>query len=91
MASSSKTEKTYKPTKSRRLAMIPEEIKKLITNTPRKTRQTPAPETFEDAVKPPPLISYDVDISKPTHDSHATEWTFSSPPITEKNWKEIEP
>jgi len=70
--------------------MIPEEIKKLIANTPRKKRHTPEPETFEESVKPPPLTIYTVDVTKPEEDSLLTTWEFESPPMTEANWKKVQ-
>jgi len=65
----SKTEKPYTYHKSRRLAMIPEDIKKLISDTPRKKRDIPETQTFEESVKPPPLTVYTVDVGKPKEDS----------------------
>jgi len=44
----SKTDKPYTYHKSRRLAMIPEEIKKLISDTPWKKGDNPEPQTFEE-------------------------------------------
>jgi len=72
-----------------RLAMIPEDINKLISDTLRKKRDTPEPETFEDSVKPPPFSVYTVDIRKPKEDSPLTIWVFKSPPISEANWKKV--
>jgi len=65
----SKIDKQYTYHKSRRLAMIPEDIKKLIADIPQKKRDTPEPEIFEESVKPPPLTIYTVDITKPEQDS----------------------
>jgi len=65
----SKTDKPYTYNKSRRLAMIPEDIKKLISDTPRKKRETPEPETFEESVKPPDLTIFTIDVTKPEKDS----------------------
>jgi len=81
----SKTDKPYTYHKSRRFAMIPEDIKKLISDTPRKKRDNPKPQTFEESVKPPPLIVYTVDVGKLEEDSPLTTWEFESPPITEVN------
>jgi len=50
-------DKPYTYHKSRRLAMIPEDIKKLISDTPRKKRDNSEPQTFEESVKPPPLTA----------------------------------
>jgi len=66
----SKTDKAYTYNKSRRLAMIPEDIKKLISDTPRKKRETPEPETFKESVKPPDRTIFTIDITKPEKDSH---------------------
>ena len=83
----SKMEKPYTYHKSRRLAMIHEDIKKLISDTPRKKWDNPEPQTFEELVKPPPLTVYIVDVLKPEEDSPLTTWEFESPPMTEVNWK----
>ena len=40
--------------------MIPEDIKKLISETPRKKRNTPERETLEESVKPPHFTIYRV-------------------------------
>ncbi|HEY4152193.1 MAG TPA: hypothetical protein VGM38_02615, partial [Pseudolysinimonas sp.] len=86
----SKTEKSaYKYNKSRRLTMIPEDIKKLISDTPQKKRDTPEPETFEESVKPPTLTIYTFEVEKPEPDSPLVEWTYESPPMTEANWKRV--
>jgi len=87
----SKTDKPHTYNKSRRLAMIPEDIKKLISDTPRTKRDTPEPQTFEESVKPPPLTLYTVDVLKPEEDSPLTTWVFESPPMTEPNWKKVQP
>jgi len=87
----SKTEKPYTYHKSRRLAMIPEDIKKLISDTPRKKRDNPEPQTFEESVKPPPVAVYTVDVTKPEKDSPLTTWEFESPPMTEANWNKVQP
>jgi len=71
--------------------MIPEDIKKLITNRPQKKRDTPEPQTFEESVKPPPLTVYTVDVLKPEEDSPLTIWEFVSPAMTEANWKKVQP
>jgi len=71
--------------------MNPEDIKKLLADTPRKKRDTPEPETFEKSVKPPPLTIYTVDVTKPEQDSPLTTWEFESPPMTEANWKKVQP
>jgi len=86
----SKTGKPYTYNKSRRLALIPEDFKKLISDTPRKKRETPEPETFEESVKPPPLIMYTIIVLKPEEDSPLLTWVFESPPITEANWKKVQ-
>jgi len=62
--------------------MIPEDIKKLIANIPRKKRDNPEPEMFQDSVKPPLITVYTVDILKPEEDSTLTTWKFESPPMT---------
>jgi len=87
----SKTDKPYTYHKSRRLAMISEDIKKLISDTPWKKRDTPGPQTFEESVKPPPLTVHTVDVLKPEQDSPLTTWEFESPPMIEANWKKVQP
>jgi len=71
--------------------MIPVDIKKLISNIPRKKRDNPEPQTLEESVKPPPLTIYTVDVMKPEEDSPLTTWEFESPPMTEANWKKVQP
>jgi len=68
----SKTEKPYTYHKARRLAMIPEDIKKLISDTPQKKRDNPELQTFEESVNPPPLTVYTVDVGKLEEDSALT-------------------
>jgi len=87
----SKADKPYTYHKSRRLAMIPEDIKKLISDTPRKKRDNPEPQTFEESVKPPPVTIFTIDVTKPEEDSPLTTWEFESPPMTEANWKKVKP
>jgi len=81
----SKTDKPYTYHQSRRLAMIPEDIKKFLSDTPRKDRYNPEPQTFEESVKPPPLTVYTDDVGKPEEDSPLTTWEFESAPMTEAN------
>jgi len=85
----SKTDKLYTYHKSWRLAMIPKDIKKLISSTPVKKRDNPETWTFEESVKPPPLTIYTVDFGKPEEDSPLTTWEFESPPMTEANRKKV--
>ena len=85
----SQTDKPYTYHKSLRLAMIPKDIKKLISHTLRKKGDNPEPQTFEESVKPPPLTGYTVDILKPEEDSPLTTWEFESPPMTEVNGKKV--
>jgi len=80
-----KTDKAYTYNKSQRLAIIREDIKKLISDTLRKKRVTPEPETFKEWVKPPPLSVYTADVLKPEKDSLRMTWVFESPPMTEAN------
>jgi len=87
----SKKDKPYTYYKSRRLAMIPEDIKKLISDTTRKKRDNPELQTFEESIKPPPLTVCTVDVGKPEEDSPLTTWEFESPPTTEANWKKVQP
>jgi len=87
----SKTDKPYTYHKSRRLAIIPEDIKKLIADTPQKKRDTLKPQMFEESLKPPPLTIYTLDIMKAEEDSPLTTWEFESPPMTEANWKKVQP
>ena len=58
--------------KSRRLAKIPADLKKLLPDTPPKKRDTPEPETFEKSVKAPPLTICSIDVLKPKEDSLIT-------------------
>jgi len=71
--------------------MIPEDIKKLISDTPRKKRDNPEPQTFEESVKPPPLTVSTVDVGKPEEDSPLITWELESPSMTEVNWKKVQP
>jgi len=87
----SKTEKPYRYHKSRRLPMITEDIKKLISDTQQKKRDNPKPQTFEESVKPPPVTILTIDVTKPEEDSPLTTWEFESPPMTEANWKKVQP
>jgi len=87
----SKADKPYTYHKSRRLAMIPEDIKKLIADTLQKKRDSPEPQTFEESVKPSPVSVHTVDVLKPEEDSPLTTWEFESPPMTEANWKKVPP
>jgi len=81
----SKTGKLYTYHKSGRLAIILEDIKKLISDILQMKRDNPEPQTFEESVKLPPLIVYTVDVEKPEENSPLTTWEFESPPITEAN------
>jgi len=87
----SKTDNPYTYNKSRRLAMIPEDILKLISDTPRKKRDNPEPQTFEESVKPPPVTIFTIDVTKPEKHSPLRTWKFESPPMTEANWKKVQP
>jgi len=87
----SKKDKPYTYHKLRRLAMIPDDIKKLISDTLRKKRDNPKPQTFEESVKLPPLTVYTVDVGKAEEDSPITTWEFESPTMTEANWKKVQP
>jgi len=87
----SKTDKPYTYYKSRRLAIITEDIKKLISDTPRKKRYNPEPQTFEESVKPPPVTIFTINVMKPEEDSPLTTWDYESPPMTEANWKKVRP
>jgi len=71
--------------------MIFEDIKKLISNIPRNKRDNPEPQTFEESVEPPPLTVYNIDVLKPEEDSPPTTWEFESPPMTEINFKKVQP
>jgi len=87
----SKTDKPYTYNKPRRLAIIPEDIKNLISDTGQKKRDTPEPRTFEESVKPPLLSVYTVDLLKPEKDSPLTTRVFEASSMTEANWKKIQP
>jgi len=87
----SKMDKPYTYHKSRRLAMNPEDIKKLISDPPRKKRDNPEPPTFEESVKPPPLTVYNIEVLKLEEDSPLTTWEFEFSPMTEGNWKKVQP
>jgi len=71
--------------------MVPEDIKKLISDTPRKKRDNPEPQTFEESLKAPPLTVYTVDVLKPEEASPLTTWESESPPMTEVNGKKVQP
>jgi len=71
--------------------MIPKDIKKLISDTLRKKRDNPEPQTFEEPVKPPSLTVYTVAVLKTEEDSPLTTWEFESPPMTEADWKKVQP
>jgi len=86
----SKTDKPYTYHKSRKLDIIPEDIKKLISDTLRKKRPNPEPQTFQESGKPPPLTVYTVDVGKPQQDTPLTTWESESPPMTEANWKKVQ-
>jgi len=84
-------DKPYIYHKSGRLAMIPQDIKQLISDTLRKKRDNPEPQTFEESVKPPPLTFYTIDVLKPEEDSPLTTWEFELPPMTEANYNKVQP
>jgi len=71
--------------------MIPDDIKKLISDTSRKKSDNPEPQTFEESVKPPPLTIFTVDVGKPEEDSPFTTWEFESSPMTVAKWKKVQP
>jgi len=87
----SKTDKPYTYHKLRRLAIIPEDIKKVISDILRKKRDNPEPQVFQESGKLPPLTIYTVEVLKPEEDSPLTTWEFESPPMTEANWKKVQP
>ena len=87
----SKTDKPYTYHNSRRLPIISEYIEKLISDTRRKKRDNPEPQTFEEPVKPPSLTVYTVAVLKTEEDSPLTTWEFESPPMTEADWKKVQP
>jgi len=70
--------------------MIPEDNKKLISDTPRKKRDNPEPQTFEESVKPPELTIFTLDVMKLEKLSPLITWAFQSPPITVANWKKVQ-
>jgi len=71
--------------------MIPENIKKLISDTPRKKINTPELERLEKLVKPPPLTIYTIHVLILEEDSPLTMWIFDLRPMTEKHWKKVQP
>jgi len=71
--------------------MMPGDIKQLIADIPRKKRQTSEAQTFKESVKPPPLTVYIIDVLKPEEDSPLKTWEFGSLPMTEENWKKVQP
>jgi len=71
--------------------MILVDIKKLISDTPRKKRDNPEPQTCKESVIPPPLTIYTIHVGKPEKDSPLTTWEFESPPLTEATWKKVQP
>jgi len=87
----SKTEKPYIYYMWQKLSIISEDIKKLIRHTSGKKRETPEPQIFEEAVKPPPLTVYTIHVMKLEEYSPLTTWEFESPSMTEANWKQVQP
>ena len=77
----SKKDKAYTYNTSRRLFMIPENIKKLIFNTLWKKGDTPETETLDKLVIALLLTIYSIDILKLELDSTSTTWIFGSPPM----------
>jgi hypothetical protein len=77
--------KAYVPKKSRRLAMLPEEIQKLVDVTPRKPRRII--QSFEEVLHTP--INYSIEVLKPNEESRLTEWKFDCPPAPELFWKSV--
>ena len=77
--------KSYVAKKSTRLAMLPEEIQRLVDTTPRKPKQMI--QTFEEALYSP--VGYSIQVSKPNDESPLTEWEYDCPAALDVFWKSI--
>jgi len=86
----SKTEKPYTYHKSRKLVIIPEDIKKLNSATPGKKSDNPEPQTFEESVKPLLVTIFTINVTKPEQDCPLTTWEYESPTKTEVNSKKVQ-
>ena len=71
--------------KSRMLAMLPEEIQRLVDTTPQKPRRII--KTFEQALHAP--VGYSIEVSKPNDKSRLTEWEYDCPAAPDVFWNSI--
>ena len=71
------------PKKWRRLAILQEQIQKLVDTTLRKQRRTI--QTFEEALHLP--VSYLIKVSKPNYKFRLTEWEYNCPAALDVFWK----
>ena len=77
--------KTYK--KSRRLAMLPDDIKKLIEETPRRTRPKVKSPQLDQELQEKRI--FDIEVKKAGPTSLMTEWKYRSPPMSGDDWRKI--
>ena len=78
--------RTYVPKMSRSLAMLPEEIQRLVDTTMRKSRRLI--QTFADALHW--IVGYAIKVSKRNDKSWLTEWEYKSPAGLDMFWKSIQ-
>jgi len=71
--------------------MIHADIMKLIADTLQKKRDTTEPEAFEESAKLSPLTIYSIVTPKTEEDSSLTTFVFDSQPMTEANWRKVQP
>ena len=77
--------KMYK--KARRLAMLPEDIKKLVEETARKGRPGIRSPQLEAALTI--KYNFEIEIVRPGPTSQLMDWKGVTPPMTKDDWKEI--
>ena len=67
--------------------MLPDDIKKLIEETPRKTRLNVKSPQLEQALQEKRI--FDIEVRKAGPTSLMTEWKYRSPPMSGDDWKKI--
>src|SRR5438105_2530116 len=77
--------KMYK--KARKLAMLPEDIKQLVEEKPRKARLSIRFAQLEGALTI--KYNFEIEIVRPGPTSQLTDWKGTTPPMTKDDWKEI--
>ena len=77
--------KSYVPKRSRKLAMLLEEIQRLVDTTLRKPRRIV--QMFEEALHSP--VEYSIKVSKPNDESRLTEWEYDCPAALDMFWKSV--